>query len=143
MMRGTMLVALLLAAPTAAMAAPPPAKPAPAAVAAGGLSPEGRAIAARVLSPDPRLKEIQAEITTIRQQKAQIIAGTTVDVETLEPLLRREEALMSELRTRQNDRLLALLRALPDADRIAVLHRAAYPPRLDGAKGATPATPDR
>ncbi|MBO9379574.1 hypothetical protein GG804_22645 [Sphingomonas histidinilytica] len=147
MMRGTMLVALFLAAPAAAMAAPTPAKPAPAAAAAaaaaGGLSPEGRAIAARVLSPDPRLKEIQAEIMTIRQQKAQIIAGTTVDVETLEPLLRREEALMSELRTRQNDRLLALLRALPDADRIAVLHRAAYPPRLDGAKGAAPATPDR
>lgn len=141
MMHGTMLAASLLAAPAVAIAAPGPVKPAPV-PSTGGLSPEGRAIAARILSPDSRLKEIQAEILAIRQQKAQIVAGTSVDVEKLEPILRREEALMSEQRTRQNDRLLALLRALPDADRIAILHRAAYPPKLDAAKAPIAPTPD-
>ncbi|WP_458836357.1 hypothetical protein [Rhizorhabdus wittichii] len=155
MMRGTMSIALLLAAPAAAIAAPTTAKPAAAATAGGALaptpgvpvrritlSPEGRAIAARIIgTPDPRLKEIQAEMTTIRQQKAQLIAGATVDVEKLEPLLRREEALQGEMRTRQNDRLLSLLRALPEADRVALLHSMANPARPDGAKAPAPATP--
>nr|WP_047165686.1 hypothetical protein [Sphingomonas sp. Y57] len=152
MMRGMMLVALILAAPSAAIAAPTAAKPTAAAGALAPtpgapvrritLSPEGRAIAARIIgTPDPRLKDIQTEITTIRQQKAQLIAGTTVDVEKLEPILRREEALQSEMRTRQNDRLLSLLRALPEADRVALLHSMANPVRPDGAKAPAPATP--
>lgn len=153
MMRRTMLVALFLAAPAAVTGTPTTTKPAAAASGALApapgtpvrritLSPEGRAIAARIIgTPDPRLKDIQTEITTIRQQKAQLIAGTTVDVEKLEPILRREETLQSEMRTRQNDRLLSLLRALPDADRVALLHSMANPVRPDGAKAPAPATP--
>lgn len=156
MMRGTMMAALLLAVPAAASAATSPARPAATAAASKPLaptpgavparritlSPEGRAVAARIIgTPDPRSKDIQAEMTTLRQQKAQIIAGTTVDVDKLEPILRREEALQTELRTRQNDRLLSLLRALPDADRIALLHSMANPARPDGAKTPVPTAP--
>ncbi len=154
MMRGMMMASLFLVVPVAALAVPPSTKPgtAPAAkaivpppgapVRRVALSTEGRAIAARIVgAPDPRLKEIQAELTTLRQQKAQMIAGVTVDVEKLEPVIRREEALQAELRTRQNDRLMALLRALPDADRIALLHSMANPARPDGAKNPVPTTP--
>jgi hypothetical protein len=157
MMRGTMIVAVFLAVPTVAIAAVPPAKPAVPATGASkllaptpgavpvrriALSPEGRTIAARIIgTPDPRMKEVQAELVTIRQQKAQLIAGATVDVEKLEPLLRREEVLQSELRTRQNDRLLSLLRALPDSDRIALLHSMANPAKPDGARIPVPTTP--
>lgn len=156
MMRGTMMAVVMLAIPAMAGAATSPAKPAAAAAASKPLaptpgavparritlSPEGRAVAARIIgTPDPRAKEIQAEMTTLRQQKAQMIAGTAVDVDKLEPILRREEALQTELRTRQNDRLLSLLRALPDADRIALLHSMANPARPDGAKAPVPTAP--
>lgn len=157
MMRGTITAAMFLAVPAVAIAAVPPAKPAAPATAAGKvlaptpgagpvrritLSPEGRSIAARIIgTPDPRTKEIQAELGTIRQQKAQLIAGAAVDVEKLEPMIRREEVLQSELRTRQNDRLLSLLRALPDADRIALLHSMANPAKPDGVRTPVPATP--
>jgi hypothetical protein len=135
MMRGTMIVAVFLAVPTVAIAAVPPAKPAvPATGASKLLAPTPGAVPVRriALSPEGR---------TIRQQKAQCIAGATVDVEKLEPLLRREEVLQSELRTRQNDRLLSLLRALPDSDRIALLHSMANPAKPDGARIPVPTTP--
>lgn len=154
MMRATMMAVAMLVIPAVAGAATSPAKPAaaaskplaptPGAVPARriALSPEGRAVASRIIgTPDPRSKEIQAEMTSLRQQKAQMIAGTAVDVDKLEPILRREEALQTELRTRQNDRLLSLLRALPDADRIALLHSMANPARPDGAKAPVPTAP--
>lgn len=154
MMRGMMMASLFLVLPAVANAVPPATKPAttgakPLTATPGvaparriALSPEGRAIAARIVGvPDARAREIQAEITTLRQQKAQMIAGSSIDIDTLEPLLRREEALQTELRTRQNDRLISLLRALPDADRVALLHSMANPARPDGAKAPVPAAP--
>ncbi|KRB94520.1 hypothetical protein ASE22_00800 [Sphingomonas sp. Root720] len=152
-----MIAAMFLVVSSVAIAAVPSAKPAMPATAPGKvlaptagavpvrritLSAEGRTIAARIIgTPDPRTKEIQAELGTIRQQKAQLIAGAAVDVEKLEPMLRREEVLQGELRTRQNDRLLSLLRALPDADRIALLHSMANPAKPDGVRAPVPATP--
>lgn len=151
MMRSLSFAVLMTALPGIALAATPPAKPTTAAVAAkspsvpavagarGALSPEGRAIAAKIVGvPDPRAGQIQAEMVTIRQQKAQIIGGTAIDVDRLEPLLRREEALQSEFRMRQNDRLLALLRALTDPDRVALLQSLANPARLQNAKPLEP-----
>lgn len=151
MIRGLSLTLLVCALSTAAMAAPSAIKPAPARASAPAgqlpaaarkitLSAEGRTIAARIMgAPDPRTTQIQAEVATIRQQKLAMITGPTVDVDKLEPLMRREEALQTEFRARQNDRLLVLLRALPDADRQALLQTLANPAKLPNAKPADPA----
>jgi len=153
MMRGLKILILGCALPGAAFAvttpAPKPplatAKPvAPMVLAPGArritLSPEGRTIAQRIMSvPDPRVGQIQAEMATIRTEKLKMIGGTTIDVEKLEPMLRREEALQSELRTRQNERLLTLLRALPDSDRVALLQNLANPAKPQSSKPVDPA----
>lgn len=142
-----------------APAAQPPAKaPAPAAKVAPpvalpltpgsrriALSPEGRAIASRVMSTaDPRAAAIQAELATLRQQKAVVIAGPVIDVDKLEAIMRKEETLQSEFRTRSNDRLLSLLRALPEGDRLALVQALVNPakPQNSGAPGTpAPASP--
>lgn len=155
MPRGPILAAVLILAPAMAAAAPPPAKtalpgttsalapkPQPQGLKRITLSPEGRAIAARIIgTADPRSTQIQTDMAAVRKQKLDLIGGQTIDVDKLEPLLRKEEALQSEFRTRQNDRLLVLLRALPDSDRIALLHSMTNPAKPDGAKAPVPATP--
>ncbi|MET0373568.1 MAG: hypothetical protein ABW128_04830 [Rhizorhabdus sp.] len=153
MMRGVNVAILALALSSGAIAAPSPApqaavaaKPksaAPIPLTPGvrriTLSAEGRAIAQRIMSvPDPRVGQIQTEMAAIRAEKLKLISGTSIDVDTVEPLLRREEALQSELRTRQNERLLTLLRALPDPDRLALLQNLANPAKPQSSKPAEP-----
>jgi len=125
------------AAATAGKPVPLPLTPGPRRVT---LSPEGNVIAARIMgSPDPRMAQIRTELTTIKQDQLKLIAGPTVDLDKLEPLFRREEALQTEARTRQNDRMIALLRALTDPDRMAVLQTIANPPQLQNSKPAAAA----
>lgn len=133
------------AAPSAAPkpAAATPAKPL--ALAPGTrrvvLSPEGNAIAAKVMAaPDPRMAQIRAEIASLKQEQLKLIAGPAVDVDKLEPLFRREELLQTELRTRTVDRMLSLLRALTDPDRVALLQSLARPAQPQNSKPAPPAT---
>lgn len=158
MTRGMGILAAVLAIQATMTWAAPSPKPAaaatltrpPAGIAAGApqapayrlrpMSAEGNAIAQRMLTtPDPRTGAIQAELVTIRQQKLQMLAGASVDIERLESMLRREEALQTEYRGRQNDRLIALLRALPEPDRVAFLQVAANPQRSQTPKPADPA----
>ena len=152
MMHGFKVLVVALALPGAAIAVPTSApktsstaakSTAPVALTPGvrriTLSPEGRTIAQRIMSvPDPRIGQIQGEMTAIRAEKLKMISGTSVDVDKIEPLLRREEALQSELRTRQNERLLTLLRALPDPDRVALLQNLANPAKPQSSKPADP-----
>lgn len=150
MKRGLIILALATGLPLAAHAAPPPgpgaAAPAkPLALTPGTrrvtLSPEGNATAAKIMgAPDPRMTEIQAEMNSIKQQQLKLIAGPTIDIEKLEPLFRREEALLTEVRTRKNDRMIALLRALTDPDRIALLQSLAKPAQPQNSKPAQPRT---
>lgn len=128
----------LLAVPAIAMAATPPAttaKPAPAApltLAPGAkraaMSPEARTIAARIYgTPDPQIAKLQADIAALRQQRLQLISTMPIDIEKLDPLLRQEELLQTELRTRNNDRLMLFLRSLPEADRYPALQNMMNP----------------
>lgn len=160
MMRGKPLFILALGLSGAAMSAPPPAtpgtvakaaiptQPAPAAPANRRvtMSPEGNAIAKQIIgAPDPRMAEIRTEMGKIRDQKLQIISAPNVDVDKLEQMFRREEALQAEFVKRQNDRLLSLLRALPAADKLALLQTLANPAKLPAAAtppmGTAPAQP--
>ncbi len=150
MTRGLILMALAIAAPPPALAAVAPkaaAKPAaapakpPLALAPGTrrvtLSAEGNAIAAKVMgAPDPRMGEIQTEVASIKREQAKLITGPAIDVDKLEPLLKREEALLTEVRSRKNDRMIALLRALSDPDRVALLQTLANPAQPQNSKPA-------
>lgn len=86
------------------------------------MSDEGRAIAARLYStPDPRSAQIAIDLSALRAERAQMIATPPIDIDRLDALLRKEEALTAEARSRANDRLLAMLRALPEPDRAVML----------------------
>ena len=118
-----------------------PAKPAEVRLAPGTrritLSAEGNTIAQKIMgTPDPRLAQIQAEMTSVMEEQKKLISGPKIDVDKLEPLLRRKEALQSEVRTRSTDRMIALLRALSDTDRVALLQNLANPVQLQNSKSA-------
>ena len=88
------------------------------------MSQEGNAIVSRInASPDTRIPQIQAELRGIRAQYLQFVSGGPVDLDKLDVSLRRELALTAEARSRDNDRLLMILRALSESDRIAYLQR--------------------
>ena len=143
-MRGIQKVALafLFAAPAMGWAATPgkpavnaksaatPAKPVtsssatPITIKRVAMSQEGNAIIARInASPDARIAQIQGELRAIRAQYLQFVSGGPVDIEKLDASLRRELALTAEARARDNDRLLMILRALSETDRVAYLQR--------------------
>lgn len=165
MKRGLIFLALAAGLPVAVQAAPSPAaKPKPAATTPAKpsaplaltpgtrrvvLSPEGNAIAAKLMgAPDPRMGQIRAELATLKQEQFKLIAGPAVDVDKLEPLFRREEVLQTEIRTRTVDRMLSLLRALSDPDRVALLQSLAKPALPQNSKPAqspapVPAAPQR
>lgn len=129
------------AAPKPASAPKPAAKPAPLPLAPGTrritLSPEGNAIAQKLWNTaDPRLPQIQAEMNALVEEQKKLIVGPKIDIDKLEPLLRRKEALQSEVRSRANDRMIALLRALSDPDRVALLQSLANPAQLQNSKPA-------
>lgn len=112
------------------------------------MSQEGNAIVARInAAPDTRLQQIQAELRGLQQQNLQFVTGGPVDIDKLDASLRRETALITELRARANDRLLMILRALPEPDRIAYLQRSVQVPsasssaKPQGAKPVTAAPP--
>jgi len=138
---------LILAAalsPAALSAQTPPApKPAPIKLVPGPqrapLSDEGRTIAAKIYgTPDPRSTQLAADLAALRAERAAMVAAPPIDLDRLEALLRKEEALQAESRTRANDRLMTLLRALPEPDRIIMLQNMANPPKTVTAKPATP-----
>jgi uncharacterized membrane protein len=151
------LLLLTLLAPAVAQAAvpakpkaveaatkPPAAAPLPLVPGARkiSLSPEGRAIAARVFGEaDPRTGQIQTELAQLKQQKLEVVGAASIDVDKLEGIVRKEEALQSELRTRQNDRLLSLLRALPEGDRAALVQALINPAKPQNSAGIAPAKP--
>ena len=163
MKRGLIFLALAAGLPVAVHAAPSPApKPAattpakpsaPLALTPGTrrvvLSPEGNAIAAKLMgAPDPRMVQIRVELAALKQEQLKLIAGPAVDVDKLEPLLRREEILQTEVRTRTVDRMLSLLRALSDPDRVALLQSLAKPAQPQNSRpaqppGSKPALPSR
>ncbi len=130
------LLAGLLLAPAIATAqvAPRPAKPAPVQLTTqprrATLSPEGRAVTQRIYgTPDPRMAELTASLAALKADRVQLITSLPVDLDRLEALLRKEETLQAEFRTRTNDRLMALLRELPEIDRAAMLQNMANPAR--------------
>jgi hypothetical protein len=118
------ILPLMLVAAAASPAAAPKAPPVQLVESAKRIpmSDEGRAIAARMYNtPDPRSAEVAGDLAALRAERALMITTPPVDIDRLEALLRKEEALTAEARVRADDRLLVLLRALPEADRVIML----------------------
>lgn len=138
------MIALLLFVSAASSAQPAPApRPAPVKLVAGAartpLSDEGRTIAAKIYgTPDPRSQQLAADLAALRAERAAMVATPPIDLDRLETLLRKEEALQAESRTRANDRLITLLRALPESDRVIMLQNMANPPKPASGKPAPP-----
>lgn len=153
MMRCAKLSILALGLSSAAMAATPPstssavakASPVVAPTVPGGrraISAEGNVIAKRVMeTPDPRIAEIRAEIGQLQQQKLDIAKSANPDIDRLEQIIRREEALKAEALKHVDDRFVALLRALSAADRAVVLQNLANPVKLPNGAGPSAGQP--
>jgi len=129
-----------MAAPSAATSVaatkPGPANAAPMAVRRS-ISPEGNAIAKRIMeTPDPHMADMRAEAARLADQKLQIARSPNPDIDKLEQVIRREEALKAEAMKIADDRFLGLLRALSVSDRSIVLQNLANPVKLPSA--ATP-----
>ena len=107
------------------------------------MSPEGIAkVTQMTQTPDPRIQQLVSTEQGLVREKARFLTGDPIDMAKLETLLRREEAVMGELRVRQNDQLLTVMRALSDNDRIALLQNAAIKSgRPQTSPASVPATP--
>lgn len=120
-----MILALLLAA-----GAQTPAKPAarPAAKTAAGasrtqmhfdVSPAGQAVMKKYLGvPDPAFVALAKQLQEVAVQVKGLGAAPKLDMGRLEQLLRQQEQLQAQMRKRSDDRLLAMLGEMSEADRL-------------------------
>ncbi len=139
------------AAGAAFAAAPPPAKPVPSATLAAasaasprrfpGVSDEGNAVLAKAqTTPDPQLVTLNRQMRAAHDQLITAVMAPVIDVDKVTTAVRAEETAQAAVRTHNNDRLLAVLKQLPDGDRgtflrTLVLSRQAKPA---AAPAATP-----
>jgi hypothetical protein len=87
-----------------------------------GVSEAGNALFAKAQSaPDPAMVTLVRQQRQLRDQLNAAGLAAKVDPDKVEALLRQSEEVAGQIRTRNNDRLLAVLRALPEADRAPFL----------------------
>lgn len=114
---------LVLAALIAAVASPIAAQQAPQQRQVKlDVSPAGQAIIKKYMgSPDPQaqamLKQLQATVTQIRT----LPQAPKLDLARMQTLMRQQESLEGQLRRRGNDRTIAMLREMSEADRLKFL----------------------
>jgi uncharacterized membrane protein len=119
---------VLMLAAGAAQAAPVAQKPAnsasttpnaaPAAKRFPGVSDEGNAILAKAQSaPDPQQQAIVKQVRAAHDQVIAAVMAPTIDVDKVATALRAEEAAQAQVRTHNTDRLIAVLRQLPNDDK--------------------------
>lgn len=121
---------IALAVPAAPQASTPPA-------AARGqvwlnISPAGQAIAKKYLgTPDPEMVQLAQRGAGLAQKIRALSAAKTLDMVQLATLIRQQETLQSAMRKRSNDRMLAMLGEMNEADRISFVRgiATAQPPK--------------
>jgi uncharacterized membrane protein len=125
---------------------PAPATPsvAPAAKRFPGVSDEGNAILAKAQSaPDPQQQAIVKQVRAAHDQVMAAVMAPTIDVDKVAAALRAEEAAQAQVRTHNTDRLIAVLRQLPNDDkgtflRTLVLSRQSRPPGAPATAAPAP-----
>lgn len=129
----------VIGAPTSSAAAQ-----APATKRFPGVSDEGNAILAKAqATPDPQQQTINRELKAAHDQVIAAVMAPVIDVDKVSAAIRAEEAAQAQARTHNNDRLISVLKQLPDDDKGTFLRtlvlsrqqRPAAPP------SGTPSTP--
>lgn len=112
-------IALVAAAPAAAPAAPPSPMPprGAAAMKALGMSDAGIAVLRAQSAPDPDAKAQLAKRQAMRAKLADAAAANPFDVDAFAALLRESSLMEATARSRNEERIVTTLKALPAADR--------------------------
>ncbi|PZU07948.1 hypothetical protein [Sphingomonas sp.] len=121
-MRPVDLLALALMVLTAlpATAQTPPAAPAPAHRPTNlpGVSPAGNAILTKLdAQGDPQYSQLRRQQQGLKDQLSNAIMVSEIDVDRVAGLMRQMDLVQGQMRTRSSERVLAALKALPEADR--------------------------
>jgi len=136
-------LALLMLAGAAQAAAPAaaPATQAPTPKRFAGVSDEGNAALAKAqTTPDPQLQTLVRQVRTAHDQLTTAVMAPVIDVDKVTAAIRQEEVAQAQLRTHNNDRLIAVVKQLPEADR-GVFLRTLILSRRSGTTPAAAATP--
>lgn len=87
-----------------------------------GVSPAGNAILTRLLQQgDPQLRQIILQVRDTTKEMQLAVQRPTLDVDQFAALMKRGDTLQAQSRTRQTERIVIALRALPAADRLPFL----------------------
>lgn len=115
-MRGFAALLALAAAGAAAAQAPAPGQR----QVKINVSPAGQAVLKRYLgTPDPAVARQLQQLRDAGRQVAALADAPRLDLVRLQALLRQQEATEAAIRRRGNDRTIAMLRELSEADRLS------------------------
>jgi uncharacterized membrane protein len=122
--------------------APAAATQAPAARRFPGVSDEGNAILAKAQStPDPQQQAISRQLKAAHDQVIAAVMAPVIDLDKVSTAIRAEEAAQALARTHNNDRLIAVLKQLPDDDKGIFLRTLILSRQPRPAGAPTPSTP--
>ena len=140
-------IALVASAPSAAMPAPTPpplVAPAPAhgaaALKAVGMSDAGIAVLRQQSAPDPDAKAAFTKRQAMRAKLAQAASANPFDLDAFASALREASLLEATARSRNEERIVTTLKALPAADR-PIFAKAVFGNPAAPSPGAVPKPP--
>lgn len=115
------LLSLSAIAQAAAPAPAPPTSPSPAAPVPKrfpGVSEEGNAVLAKAqITPDPQLQAIVKQQRAAREQLNVAIMAPVIDIDQVAAAFRQDEIAQQQARAHDHDRVVAVLKQLPEEDR--------------------------
>ena len=117
------MIRLLLAGALVALAAPVAAQqPAPQRQIKLDVSPAGQAVMKRYIGTgDPQAQALMKQLQGVVGQLRALPKAPKLDLARMQTLMRQQEAIETQLRRRSNDRTLAMLREMTEADRLKFL----------------------
>jgi uncharacterized membrane protein len=127
--------ALLLCCAVAPMVPTTAGAQAPAPTRFPGVSEAGNAALAKAqTAPDPQRQGLIKQVRAAHDQLTSTIMAPTIDVDKVAAALRQEDAAQAQLRAHNNDRLINVVKLLPEEDRGTFLRTLL----LSRRSGATP-----
>lgn len=103
------------------------------------VSPAAEAVIKKWMgSRDPVIDKSVRELGSVMQQLRALPSAPRLDLARMTALMRRQEALEAQIRTRGNNRTLAMLREMPEGDRMKFLRSMAQANRQAQSARAAP-----
>lgn len=101
-----------------AVAQTPPAAPARRVTNLPGVSPAGNAILTKLdAQGDPQYGQLRRQQTGLKDQLSNAIMVPVIDVDRVTGIMRQMDLVQNQIRARSSERVVAALKALPEADR--------------------------